>query len=223
MGFDSTHGGFVALVDKMNELEYYPELFNFVYGDSQITEVRIQNALAQFIRAMVSTNSSFDTGFSQVYNDNLLGNNINADFPNYTSEENLGKQLFLNGPAQGGVGCAACHQAPSFALNANSRSNGLDSGELTIFKSPSLKSSALSTNFMHDGRFSSLSEVIEHYNSGILLGPALDNRLRAPGEGNNPLRLNLSQAEKDALEAFIITLNDSVIQNDTRFSDPFLN
>ena len=223
MGFDTSHGGFSALIDKMNELEYYPELFTYVYGDTQITEERVQLALAQFIRAMVSINSQFDSGFAQVYNDALPGNNILANFPNYSVEENLGKQLFISPLAQGGVGCASCHQAPSFALNPNSRSNGLDGGELTIFKSPSLKSAGLSTNFMHDGRFSSLSEVIEHYNSGILVGPALDNRLRAPGGGNNPLRLNLSQEEKDALEAFILTLNDHVIQNDPRFSDPFIN
>lgn len=222
MGFDATHGGFDAVLEKLNGLEYYPELFTIVYGDATINEDRIQRALAQFIRAMVSYNSEFDDGFAQVYNPNAPGNGIAQDFSNYTVQENQGKALFLNPPQQGGVGCAACHQPPTFALNQNSRSNGLDAGETIIFKAPSLKSAALSTHFMHDGRFASLSEVIDHYNTGIQAGPALDNRLEIPNT-NTPLQLNMSDEEKNALEAFIITLSDFVIENDDRFSDPFID
>ncbi len=222
MGFDAAHGGFDAVLEKLNDLEYYPELFTIVYGDATINEDRIQRALAQFIRAMVSYNSEFDDGFAQVYNPNAPANAIGQDFPNYTDQENQGKALFLNPPQQGGVGCAACHQPPTFALNQNSRSNGLDAGETIIFKAPSLKSAALSTHFMHDGRFASLSEVIDHYDTGIQAGPALDNRLEVPNT-NTPLQLNMSDEEKNALEAFIITLSDFVIENDDRFSDPFID
>ncbi len=222
MGFDSDHGGFTAVIEKLTELPYYPELFSIVYGDATITEDRIQRALAQFIRAMISSNSKFDEGYAQVYNPNAPENNIGQDFPNFTNEENIGKSLFINPPQQGGVGCAACHQPPTFSLNQNSRSNGLDAGETTIFKSPSLKSAALSNHFMHDGRFASLSEVINHYDTGIQAGPALDNRLRVPNS-NNPLQLNLSDTEKEALEAFIVTLSDVEIETDNRFSDPFIN
>ncbi|MEP0264701.1 cytochrome c peroxidase [Dokdonia sp.] len=222
MGFDAAHGGFDAVITKLDALEYYPELFTIVYGDATITENRIQLALAQFIRAMVSSSSEFDDGFAQVYNVNAPGNGIGQNFPNYTDEENAGKVLFLNPPQQGGVGCAACHQPPTFALNQNSRSNGLDAGETIIFKAPSLKSAALSTHFMHDGRFASLSEVMDHYSTGVQAGPALDNRLEIPNT-NNPLQLNLSDAEKNALEAFIITLSDFEIENDNRFSDPFID
>lgn len=222
MGFDAAHGGFDAVLEKLNNLEYYPELFTIVYGDATINEDRIQRALAQFIRAMVSYNSEFDDGFAQVYNPNAPANGIGQDFPNYTDQENQGKALFLDPPQQGGVGCAACHQPPTFALSQNSRSNGLDAGETIIFKAPSLKSAALSTHFMHDGRFSNLSEVIDHYNSGIQAGPALDNRLETPNT-NTPIQLNMSEEEQNALEAFIVTLSDFVIENDDRFSDPFID
>jgi cytochrome c peroxidase len=60
---------------------------------------------------------------------------------------------------------------PTFALNANSRSNGLDAGETVVFKSSSLKNVALGSAFMHDGRFSSLAQVVEHYNAGVQSGP----------------------------------------------------
>jgi len=220
MGFDATHGGFGGLISKMNELPYYPELFEFVYGSTQITEERVQNALAQYMRSKVSISSKFDTGYAQVYDPQVPNGNITLNFPNFTAQENLGKQLFINPPNQGGVGCASCHQAPTFALAINSRSNGLDANETTIFKSPSLKSVGLSNHFMHDGRFSSLAEVIEHYNSGIQVGPALDNRLRP---GGTPLRLNLTQEEKNALVAFLNTLTDTQIPVDTKFSDPFID
>lgn len=220
MGFDAAHGGFQALITKMDGLAYYPELFEFVFGTSAITETRVQNALAQYMRAMVSTNSKFDTGYAQVYDPQVPNGNLTLDFPNFTAQENLGKRLFINPPNQGGVGCASCHQAPTFALAINSRSNGLDAGETTIFKSPSLKSVSLSNHFMHDGRFNTLAEVIEHYNSGIQAGPALDNRLRPNG---TPLRLNLTQEEKDALVAFLTTLVDTQMVADNRFSDPFIN
>jgi cytochrome c peroxidase len=72
---------------------------------------------------------------------------------------------------------------------------------------------------MHDGRFSTLEQVIEHYNSGIQNGPALDNRLKTPGGA--PLRLNLTQNEKAALVAFLLTLNDNNLTTDAKFSNPF--
>lgn len=223
MGFDAAHGGFDALITKMNDLEYYPELFELVYGDANITEERAQRAMAQFIRAMVSVDSKFDEGYAQVYQPGGPGNNVIAPFPNYTAQENQGKSVFVTPLNQGGAACATCHQPPSFALTQNSRSNGLDFGEMIIFKSPSLKSASTSTHFMHDGRFSSLAEVIEHYNSGIQFGPALDNRLKSPADPTQPLRLNLSDTDKLALEAFINTLTDTAIVNDARFSDPFID
>jgi cytochrome c peroxidase len=218
MGFDAAHGGIAAAVAKLQALPYYQELFTWVYGDGRVTEDRVQKALAQFERAMISTGSAFDTAYAQVYDPNAPQRGLTRPFPGFTPQQERGKQLFINGPGQGGAGCAACHQPPTFALVAGSRSNGLDAGETVIFKSPSLKNVAISGAFMHDGRMASLEQVVEHYNSGIQNGPALDNRLR---QGPNPQRLNLSDADKAALVAFMRTLTDTALQADARFSDPF--
>ena len=87
------------------------------------------------------------------------------------------------------------------------------------FKSPSLKNVARSGAFMHDGRFSSLEQVVEHYSTGVQDGPSLDNRLKAAD--GTPFRPNLSQEDKDALVAFLRTLDDPVLAADVRFRDPF--
>ena len=115
--------------------------------------------------------------------------------------------------AQGGAGCAACHLPPTFALAANARSNGLDAGETRLFKAPSLRNVGLTGPYMHDGRFATLAEVVDHYNHGIQDGPALDPRLARA--------LNLSAADRAALVAFLMTLNDRKLVTDERFSDPF--
>lgn len=219
MGFDATHGGFSALIDKMEGLPYYPVLFRRAFGDEHITEARVQEALGEFMRSMVSVNSKFDTGYSQVFNANAPNGNITANFPNYTALENLGKTLFIAPPQNGGAGCGGCHQAPTFSLEERSLSNGLDAGESTIFKSPSLKNVALAGPYMHGGTLATLRDVVEHYNSGIQAGPALDPRLQNPQ--GNPIRLNLSENEKTAIVAFLNTLNDPVLVADQKFASPF--
>ena len=220
MGFDAAHGGFAAAAAKMDGLPYYPELFRWVFGDAQITEDRVQKALAQYERSIVSVNSRFDTEYAKVYNPNAPQQGLGAPFSGYTTQEQRGKTLFVTGPGQGGAGCVSCHQAPAFALDRNSRSNGLDAGETRIFKSPSLKNVALAAPYMHDGRFSTLEQVVDHYISGVQNGPALDNRLKN-GNGQ-PQRLPLSATDRDALVAFLRTLDDSAVTSDPKFQNPFV-
>jgi cytochrome c peroxidase len=219
MGFDATHGGFAAVITKLQNLSYYPALFSFAFGDATITEARVQRALAQFERAMVSTSSRWDAGYSANYAPAAPDRGLGTAIATFTAEENQGRALFMNPPNAGGAGCVGCHVAPTFSLAANSRSNGLDAGETTVFKSPSLKNVALSGAFMHDGRFATLADVVEHYNSGVQAGPALDNRLIGPG--GQPRRLNLSTAQKAALVAFMQTLTDTALVADAKFSTPF--
>lgn len=219
MGFDAAAGGMPALLARLNALTYYGELSTLAFGDRTLSTERIQTALEQFQRAMVSTNSRWDAGFAQVYNPAAPNNGLGTNVPGFSAQENLGRQLFLLPAAQGGVGCAGCHQPPTFSLAQNSRSNGLDAGETVLFKSPSLKNVALSGTFMHDGRFSSLEQVVEFYNSGVRNGPALDNRLR--GANGQPRLMNLTVEEKAALVAFLRTLTDTSLTTDTRFSSPF--
>lgn len=219
------------LVEKLELIDYYGELFTEAYGDPNITSDRISRALAQFIRAMVSFNTKFDRGFVQ------SGGNVNlanTNFANFTAEENLGKSLFFSNRTN----CATCHGTPSFAA-PGPRNNGLDLvfedngiGDVTgnpndngLFKVNSLKNIALTAPYMHDGRFETLEEVIEHYNSGVQNHPNLSPTLRAGGGGRGgpgqARRLNLTQAEKDALVAFLETLTDEIMVVDPKFSNPF--
>ena len=217
MGWDTAAGGIGALITKMAATSYYPDLFNFAFGSSTITEARIQQALAQFERAMVSTGSKWDTGYATVFSPTGPNRNLGVDLPNFTAQENRGRTLYFTPPNQGGAGCAACHNAPTFALAPNSLSNGLDAGETRIFKSPSLKNMGVGGPYMHDGRFTTLEQVVEHYNSGVQAGPALDNRLQRTGV---PQRLNLSVADKAALAAFLRTLDDTALLTDPKFASP---
>lgn len=221
MGFDAAHGGLSAALTRLNGLPYYPPLFRLAFGDSVITADRVQRALAQYVRAIISTRSRWDVAAAQVFNPANPAGSINGPFPAFTPEEQLGKQVFQ------GRGCAGCHAPPSFSLTAASRSNGLDEGETRIFRSPSLKHVARSSRFMHDGRFATLQEVVEFYDSGVQPGPALDPRLMLPPltpggpPSGIPRQLNLSVAEKAGLVAFLRTLTDDALAADLRFSDPF--
>jgi cytochrome c peroxidase len=219
MGWTPAAGGVPGLINKMGTTAYYSDLFSFAFGDAAITEARIQTALAQFERSMVSTGSRWDAGYATVFSAAAPNRNLALDLPNLTAEENRGRALFINAPGNGGVGCAACHVPPTFALAANADSNGLDAGETRLFKSPSLKNIGVGGPYMHDGRFATLEEVVEHYSTGVKAGPALDQRLRA-GNGA-PRLLNLSAADKAALVAFMKTLDDSTLNTDRKFADPF--
>ncbi|MBK8726059.1 MAG: c-type cytochrome [Holophagaceae bacterium] len=219
MGFDGDHGGIPALVAKMRTLPYYPELFTAVYGDASITEDRIQRALAQYVRSMVSTHSRWDDGAAVTYAPFAPGKGLGAPKPGFSASENRGQQLFFTAKPDGGAGCIACHAAPTFALAGNSLSNGLTAGENRIFKSPSLKSVSETGPYMHDGSLATLEAVVDHYDHGIQDGPALDPRLKGPN--GLPQRLNLSPADKAALVDFLKTLQDSQLATDARFLNPF--
>ena len=219
MGFDASHGGITMLIAKMQTLPYYPALFQWVYGTPAITEARIQRALAQYERSMISAGSRWDSGYATVYNPQLPDKGLSLDVPGLTAQENHGRRLFLLPPQQGGEACGSCHRPPTFALGGNARGNGLDVGETTVFKSPSLKNVGVGKAFMHDGRFASLEQVVDHYDHGVKDGPALDNRLK--GRNGLPRILNLTPVEKAALVAFMKTLTDTAFLADPRFSDPF--
>ena len=218
MGWGPTQDGIEALIRKMAATAYYPELFAWAFGDPAISEPRIQRALAQFLRALVSHHSRWDTGYARVFSPTAPNRALDVDLPGFTRQENRGRHLFMVGVDQGGAGCASCHVPPTFALAANARSNGLDAGETRLFKAPSLRSVGLTGPYMHDGRFATLAEVVAFYASGVHDGTALDPRLR---DRNGPRRLALDAADRAALVAFLATLDDPVLASDPRFGDPF--
>lgn len=218
MGWGGAAGGMDDLIRKMGATAYYPDLFAWAFGSPEISEMRMQQAFAQFVRAMVSSASRWDTGYAQVFSADAPGRALDVDLPNFTPQENRGRHLFMTGVEQGGAGCSACHLPPTFALAPDARSNGLDREETRLFKAPSLRNVGLTGPYMHDGRFATLAEVVDFYDHGIQPGPALDPRLKQAGR---PQRLTLSPADRAALVSFLNTLTDPAFIADERFSDPF--
>ena len=231
MGFSGTEGDptFEELLSRMLATDYYPQLFTDAFGNDNITEDRMQQALAQFVRSIQSFDSKFDEGLAAVGM-----NNLNQDFPNFTAEENQGKRLFLDPPPAGGAACAGCHRVPEFDIDPNSLNNGIigvagAAGEidLTNTRSPSLRDLVRANGlangpFMHDGSLSSLLEVINHYNQipNNNQNTNLDPRLNGgPGPGNQAL--NLTEQEKASLVAFLQTLSGSDVYTNEKWSDPF--
>ncbi len=209
-----------TLVNRLKNMSYYPPLFEKSFGTQTITSDKIGYALAQFIRSIISYSSKFDKGRTMI-------NSVRTPYPNFTPEENEGKQLYFTL-----LGCSGCHKTETFTA-PSPKNNGLESPSIDAgvggitndplqvgnFKVPSLKNVELTAPYMHDGRFATLEEVIEHYNSGVMAHPNLSSQLRNPD--NTPVRLNLSTSEKAALLAFLKTLTDRSVTTDVKFSSPF--
>ncbi len=234
MGFSGTNGrqGITDLLTKLSGLNYYTELFKFVYGDTQITEARLQECMAQFVRSIQSFDSKYDAGRIQVGNDG-------QPFPNFTAQENNGKQLFLTPPVfdsvgnrtAGGLGCNGCHNAPEFDIDPNAGNNGIigklnASGfDLTNTRAPSLRnltnaSGNPNSPMMHTGVITTLQTVIGHYGN-INANPQntnLDARLKPNGFGQ---QLHLTATEVNAVIAFLKTLSGNDVYTNKKWSNPF--
>lgn len=216
------------VVSKVQEQTYYPELFQKAFGSTEITSDKISKALAQFIRSIVSYSSKYDQGRAMVANPG-------ANFPNFTTEENTGKNIFFQTIPNGGGACFGCHTTEAFiSANPGPQNNGLDAASTTDlgagavfnnpifvgrFKTTSLRNIELTAPYMHDGRFATLEEVVEHYNSGIQAHPTLSPALT--DTNGNPVRLNLTSSEKAALVAFLKTLTDNSVSTEIKWSNPF--
>ena len=236
MGFSGQNGrpGLNTLLSKLQGIAYYNELFKFVYNDLNVTEARMQECLAQFIRSIQSFDSKYDAGRVLVANDN-------QNFPNFTQAENAGKNLFIAAPVfdanssriAGGLGCNACHNAPEFDIDPNSRNNGIigqangTNRDFTNTRAPSLRDltrtdKRVNSPMMHTGVIVSLRAAINHYNT-INVGPGqnpnLDPRLVPNGIGQ---KLNLTDTEINAVVAFLETLAGTNVYTDKKWSDPFL-
>lgn len=192
------------VISKLRSTSTYPSLFQNAYGKDTITSQLMLRALAQFMAAMVSADSKYDQY-----------KNGTASF---NSEELNGYQIFRQH-------CESCHKEPLFT-DLSYRNNGLDiafgrdAGRARItlqpqdsgkFKVPSLRNIAVTGPYMHDGRFNSLSLVIDHYRSGIKQSSTLDSQLISG--------ISLTAAEKLALLSFLNTLTDYTFINDKRFSE----
>ena len=198
------------LIPKLEHTSYYPPLFARAFGTPEITADRVAHALAQFVRALVSTRSRLDSVFRGGGPPNLAI---------LTAEEREGRQLFV-----GRAGCARCHRtnaldldlADNIGLDSVNTDDGAGEGK---FKVSSLRNVAIRPPYMHDGRYRTLWEVVDFYDRRIRDNPHLDPRLR--GADGEPVRLNLSVAERNALVAYMETFTDLAFLHDRRFSDPF--
>ncbi len=193
------------VVSKLSTSGKYKQLFAKAFGDDLVNSQRIFKAIAQFMGTMYSYNSKYD--------------DVKAGKDNFTPQENSGYNLFVQK-------CASCHTEPLFT-DYQFRNNGLsvnvlynDSGRAHItgnatdrykFKTPSLRNIEKTDPYMHDGRFTSLDQCLEHYNSGIIISPTLETQLQSG--------ITLSSQSKADIIAFLKTLTDTKYLTDYRFSD----
>jgi len=225
MGFSSQYGrpGIDSLLRRMRQIEYYPILFEFAFGDTAITEERIQLALAQFVRSIYAFDSKYDSGRAMVASDTV-------DFPNFTATENHGKRLFMTLPKDGGAGCFRCHVPPEFGIDPHSKNNGIvgvihggHSIDTSVTNAPTLRNlfdlhGREIGPFMHDFSLKDLYEVIQHYMqvSSKPPVPNLDERLQG---AENEIRLGKYDIE--ALIFFLRTLVSPTIYTAEKWSNPF--
>lgn len=211
------------VVKKLEDRELYRNQFYRAFGDFEINSSKISLALEQFMLSIVSDNTKFDRF--------LLGQDT------LTASEQRGMALFNAEynqflPEVSGADCLHCHSGFNME-NKFFSNNGLedessykDLGRFNItgdptdkgkFKIPSLRNIELTPPYMHDGRFSSLEEALEHYNSNVKVSPTLDPAiLHTTNTG-----LNLSDNDKADIIAFLKTLTDWEMIKNPKYSNPF--
>ena len=211
------------VVSKLQSSSTYPDQFRKAFGTTQVDTILISKALEQFMNSIVSNSSKYD--------DYLAGK------VTLTAEEERGRFLFFTEynpafPSASGADCQHCHGGANFE-NDKYMNNGLDDdagvtdigrekvtnlvADKAKFKVPSLRNVGITAPYMHDGRFKTLEQVIDHYNlvkNSATLDGSFQQQL--PNGG-----LQLSASDKLALVAFLKTLTDNKLTTDTRFSNPF--
>ncbi|TXD70457.1 cytochrome-c peroxidase [Aequorivita lipolytica] len=193
----------------------YPELFKKAFGTNSITKELTAKALAQFERTLISANSPFD---KYVLNEGTI-----------TPQELNGFQIFMD---ESRGDCFHCHGNENSPLWTDNifHNNGLDaiitdkglgnvSGDPNddgLFKSPSLRNLAFTAPYMHDGRFATLDDVINHYSEGLVYSRTIDPLMKAVSRGG----VQLTASEKADLKAFLLSLSDPSFINNPDFQNP---
>ena len=197
------HSNWTTIAEKLQQNATYVTLFKHAFGTSKIDSVLVTKAIAQFERTLISANSKFDKyleGTEQLTSNELNGFNVFMD-------ENRGD-------------CFHCHGSPNNPLWTNNKfhNNGLDAsftdlglGKITgdpndngKFKTPSVRNLAFTAPYMHDGRFTTLDDVITHYSEGLQQSPTIDPLMKKINQGG----VLLSPQDKADLKAFLLTLSD---------------
>lgn len=202
------------VVSELGASSDYPDLFLTAFGDSKIDSIKVAKAIAQFERTLISGNSKFD---------NYLAGEVELS----EAEEN-GFAVFMD-ETRGD--CFHCHGNPNNPLWTDNifHNNGLDSmftdlglGAVTgdpadngKFKSPSLRNLAFTAPYMHDGRFATLEEVIDHYSEGLQPSETIDPLMKKVTQGG----VQLTEKDKADLKTFLLSLSDNGFINDPNFKD----
>ncbi|RYU79603.1 cytochrome-c peroxidase [Hymenobacter persicinus] len=201
-----------SVLAKLNADPSYQRRFQAVFNAQPIDSYQLLKALAQFTAALTSATSRYDK-----YARHEAGAAL-------TESEVRGRAVVAQK-------CAPCHATELFT-DESFRNNGLDhtfaadSGRAHItglatdrgrFKVPSLRNVALTAPYMHDGRFQTLQQVLDHYSHGVQESPTLDAALRRPA---GPLGLTLTARDKSDLLAFLATLTDQEFTTDPRLGPP---
>jgi len=213
-----------AAVNKLQRMDPYPELFLQAFGSSKITGQNIRKALAQFERTLISANSTYDQ---------FLAGKYQPD-----SSQMRGMQLFFTVPQPQkqvrGAACGHCHGGPK-TFSELYHNTGLDSmpadaGRADItgqasdngrFRVVTLRNIALTAPYMHDGRFETLEQVLDHYSDHIAATPRLSPFLQNLSNTPTGNKLQLTSSEKKDVINFLHMLTDSTFVHDKRFSNPF--
>lgn len=195
-----------GVINKIKDDKDYQERFKKVFRSSFIRPEHILKALEQFTGYMVSANSKYDKYKRGEYV--------------FTAQEDAGYQLYK-------AKCAGCHPEPMFT-DYSFRNIGLpvdnflnDFGRMMVtgkkedslkFKVPTLRNTNISSNYMHDGRFNTLGQVINHYRTGIQQSATLDPSLSGG--------IAMTNADANNLFQFLKALTDSSFLTEPRFAKP---
>ncbi|MDQ3112121.1 MAG: cytochrome-c peroxidase [Bacteroidota bacterium] len=208
-------------VERLEKSKFYKPLFKQAFGDQKIDSVLIANAIAQFMRTLISYRSKYDKVIS-----------LNAKF---TQDEYDGFVL-VNDQTKGD--CIHCHLTDGDVLGTTLTfsNNGLDAiydplkymdkgrGAVTgkisdngKFMVPSFRNLAFTAPYMHDGRFKTLEEVMDFYTSGVKTSANVDSKMVNAHSGG----VKLTADEKRKIISFLLTLSDSAFVTDPQFGNPF--
>ena len=208
------HSNWTEVAQKLQADTEYPTLFQQAFGTTKIDSTLVTKAIAQFERTLISGNAKFDK---------YLRGEVQL-----TANELNGFNVFMD-EARGD--CFHCHGSNNNPLWTDNKfhNNGLDAtftdlglGAVTgdpndngKFKSPSLRNLEFTAPYMHDGRFATLEEVIEHYSTGLKNSATIDPLMKKVNQGG----VNLSIQDKADLKAFLLTLSDFDFINNLDFRE----
>ena len=203
------------VVASLSADENYRLEFEQVFNSQEITKELVTKAIAQFIRTIVSGDSKFDR---------FLRNEATLTFL-----ETEGLAVFLD---EERGDCFHCHGSPSNPLWTDNEfhNNGLDEifndlglGEVSgdpnqfgLFKTGTLRNLAYTAPYMHDGRFATLDEVINHYSEGLVFSETIDPLMKGVADGG----VLLTPEDKESLKAFLLTLSDPGLGNNPAYQNP---